>query len=379
MTVSTAQSVPSGAPRPRAAVARLPRYAAGKPPRPVPGLESYKLSSNENPFPPLPEVLAAVCAHEWANRYPDPTAAPLREAIAEFLEVPAEDIVTGTGGLGALTQILMTFAGAEAGDTGEASEVVYPWRSFEAYPICVGLTGARSVPVPLAPDGRIDLAAMADAINERTSVILLCSPNNPTGPALHTAETEVFLAQVPSDVVVVLDEAYLEFIRDADAVDGLQLYRKYPNVVLLRTFSKAYGLAGMRVGYSISHPELTQYLRIAAPPFAVTVSAQQAAIESLKLSAKITERINQLVWERDRVYQGLRGLGWGVPEPQGNFLWLEFGQGSADFAQQAEQQGLAVRAFPGEGVRVSIGESAANTRFLELCASLDPSLTAGLR
>lgn len=341
----------------------------------VEGLKTYNLSSNELPFPPLPEVLAAMAAHEHINRYPDPTAAPLREAIADFLGVSGDDVVTGAGGLGALTQILTTFAGTQDGVT---DEVLYPWRSFEAYPVCVGLAGASSVQVPLRRDGRIDLEAMAGAITEHTAVVLLCSPNNPSGPALRMAETETFLRRVPRDVVVVLDEAYLEFIRDPEAADGLKLYQDYPNLVLLRTFSKAYGLAGLRVGYSISHPELTQHLRVAAPPFSVPVPAQQAAAASLRLYPQIAERVQQLVSERERVYRGLQELRWQVPEPQGNFVWLEFGSGCAEFADRAERRGLAVRTFPGEGIRVSIGEPEANTRFLELCATLEPLRQPGL-
>jgi histidinol-phosphate aminotransferase len=173
---------------------------------------------------------------------------------------------------------------------------------------------------------------------------------------------------VPSDVVVVIDEAYQEFIRADDAVDGIRMYRKYPNVVVLRTFSKAHGLAGLRVGYSISQPELTQYLRVAATPFAVSQIAEQAAVVSLQNFDQVVERVQSLVEERDRVTAGLRDLGWFVPEAQGNFVWLDLGENSAEFAQLAGERALSVRAFGNEGVRVSIGEVEANTRFLELCA-----------
>ncbi|NYE95776.1 histidinol-phosphate aminotransferase [Psychromicrobium silvestre] len=350
---------------PRAALGRLPRYAAGKPPVAVAGMESFKLSSNENPLPPLPEVLESMAKHPEINRYPDPTAAPLRAALADFLDVPAEDIVTGGGSLGALNQILAAFSGAN--DGGEPDEVIYAWRSFEAYPISVGLAGARSIQVPLTSGARHDLEAMAAAVTDRTKIVILCTPNNPTGPVLHTAEVEEFLAKVPEDVVVVIDEAYVEFVTDADAVKGLELYRKYPNVIVLRTFSKAYGLAGLRVGYSVSQPELTQYLRVAAVPFAASSLAQHAAIKSLELYPKIVERVQSLVRERERVVAGLRELGWPVPDAQGNFVWLNFGQDSSDFAAQAEGQGLSVRPFGNEGVRVSIGEVEANSRFLQFC------------
>lgn len=347
-------------------VDRLPRYAAGKPPAAVDGLASYKLSSNENPLPPLPAVVEAIAAQTDFNRYPDPLSTKLRTALAGFLDVPAEDIVTGAGSLGALTQLLSTFAGQN--DDGKPDEVIYAWRSFEAYPICVGLAGAESVPIPVTADGRHDLDAMAAAVTARTRVILLCTPNNPTGPILTAEETERFIKAVPSDVVVVIDEAYQEFVRAEDAVDGIGMYRKYPNVVVLRTFSKAHGLAGLRVGYSVSQPQLTQHLRVAATPFAVSQIAEQAAVVSLQNFDQVVERVQSLVEERDRVTAGLRDLGWFVPDAQGNFVWLDLGPNSAEFAQLAGERALSVRAFGNEGVRVSIGEVEANTRFLELCA-----------
>jgi histidinol-phosphate aminotransferase len=362
----TSSEILSGEIRPRPVVGRLPRYAAGKPPAAVEGLVSYKLSSNENPLPPLPAVLAAIAGQTDFNRYPDPLSSKLRAALADFLDVPAADIVTGAGSLGALSQILSTFAGQN--DDGKADEVIYAWRSFEAYPISVGLSGAESVRIPLTAEGRHDLAAMAAAVTVRTKVILLCTPNNPTGPALTAAETERFIQSVPSDVVVVIDEAYQEFVRAEDAVDGLALYRKYPNVIVLRTFSKAHGLAGLRVGYSVSNPGLTEYLRVAATPFAVSQIAEKAAIVSLQNYPQVVERVQSIVDERTRVTAGLKELGWFVPEAQGNFVWLDLGANSMEFADLAGEQALSVRAFGSEGVRVSIGEPEANSRFLQLCA-----------
>ena len=352
---------------PRSVLGRLPRYAAGKPPVVVEGLQSYKLSSNENPLPPLPSVLAAIASQTHINRYPDPMTTALRTALASFLAVPADDIVAGAGSLGALNQVLATFAGQN--DYDAADEVVYPWRSFEAYPICVGLAGAASVQVPLNRDGTHDLEAMLSAITDRTRVILLCTPNNPTGPILKQAEVESFLQRVPPHIVVVIDEAYQEFVRDAEAVDGLAMYREHQNVVVLRTFSKAHGLAGLRVGYSISQPELTQHLRVSAVPFAVSQIAEQAAVTSLEHFGEVRERVQGIVDERTRVVQGLRELGWTVPNAEGNFVWLALGDNTPEFAGLAEQRALSVRAFGTEGARVSIGEPEANTRFLELCAT----------
>ncbi|MCC3281892.1 histidinol-phosphate transaminase [Arthrobacter caoxuetaonis] len=362
-----AASVPAPGIRPRPVVDRLPRYAAGKPPVVIEGLESYKLSSNENPFPPLPSVLEAISAHPNVNRYPDPLATALRTELASFLDVPAEDIVTGAGSLGALNQLLATFTGQN--EDGVQDEVVYPWRSFEAYPISVGLSGARDVQVPLRSDGHHDLDAMAAAVTDRTKMVLLCTPNNPTGPVLTRDEVEGFLAKVPEDVIVVIDEAYEDFVRDPEAVNGVDVYRRHQNVVVLRTFSKGAGLAGLRVGYSISHPHLTQYLRVAAVPFAVSQIAEQAAVASLRHHSELVERIQALVAERTRVVDGLKALGWDIPQAEGNFVWLALGENTPEFAVLAEQQALSVRAFGTEGVRVTIGEAEANSRFLALCAT----------
>jgi histidinol-phosphate aminotransferase len=343
-------------------VLAIPAYVAGKPPVARPGLTSYKLSSNENPYPPLPSVLAAVReGAETFNRYPDMFATGLTAAIADRFGVPVTHVATGTGSVGVLQQVVQSTA-------TEGDEVVYAWRSFEAYPICVGLAGAESVRIPLTGEGRHDLDAMAAAVTARTRMILLCTPNNPTGPILTTEETERFIKRVPSDVVVVIDEAYQEFVRDEQAVDGIEMYRKYPNVAVLRTFSKAHGLAGLRVGYSVSQPDLTQHLRVSATPFAVSQIAEIAAVTSLEHFDDVVERVQSLVDERDRVTAGLRDLGWFVPEAQGNFVWLNLGADSAEFAALAGERALSVRAFADEGVRVSIGETEANTRFLELCA-----------
>lgn len=350
---------------PRSVLGRLPRYAAGKPPVVIEGLKSYKLSSNENPLPPLPAVLEAIGNQTAVNRYPDPLTTALRGELGAFLGVPPEDIVTGAGSLGALNQILAAFAGQN--DYDAPDEVIYPWRSFEAYPICVGLAGAMGVQIPLLPDSAHDLDAMADAITERTRVILLCTPNNPTGPALTDDQVRGFLERVPSHVVVVLDEAYVEFVRKPGAVDGIQLYRDYPNLVVLRTFSKAHGLAGLRVGYSISQPALTQHLRVSATPFAVSQIAEHAAITSLRHIEEVRERVQAIVDERTRVVEALRGCGWEVPEAEGNFIWLELGDTTPEFAALADQQALSVRAFGVEGIRVSIGEPEANSRFIALC------------
>lgn len=350
----------------------LPSYAAGKPPVPVDGLTRYKLSSNENPLGPVPEVARVLAEFDAVHRYPDPLSTALRTALAGQLGVDAEDIVTGAGSLGALNQILKTFAGVNA--DGVQDEVIYAWRSFEAYPILVGIMGARSVQVPNLPDGAHDLDAMAAAVTDRTRLILVCTPNNPTGPAVTESQIRSFLAKVPATVPVVIDEAYFEFCAassipegEEPPLNGLDIYRDYPNVIILRTFSKAQGLAGLRVGYSISHPQITRHLRVAATPFAVSALAERAAVASIEHQEAVMERVSHIVAERERVTARLRELGYEFPGTYANFVWLPLGERTGDFVDLMNRNALSVRAFGSEGVRVSIGEVEANNRFLSLC------------
>jgi len=344
----------------REALAAVPAYRPGKPVVVREGVTAYKISSNENPYPPLPSVLKVVADAAMAmNRYPDMAVTELTDALARRLDVPPEDLATGTGSVGVLGQIL-----AATCDPGD--EVIYAWRSFEAYPIVVAIAGAVSVKVPLDADARHDLAAMAAAITPRTRLILLCSPNNPTGPVVHQDELDEFLDKVPGDVLVVLDEAYGEFITDDKAPDALATYADRPNVAVLRTFSKAYGLAGLRVGYAVAHEPVAQALRKTAVPFGVSTIAQQAAIASLDAFDELKERVDALVSERARVVAGLRHQGWHVPDTQANFVWLPLGSDTSAFAVAADTAGLVVRAFLGEGVRCTIAETEANDRLLQV-------------
>lgn len=350
------------APQPRPNVQRIPAYVPGKPPEVRPGTTAYKLSSNENPYPPLPGVVeAADAAARQMNRYPDMGATALYAALAGHLGVPADHLSLATGSVGLIYQVLNGWC--EPGD-----EVVYAWRSFEAYPIAATAAAATSVQVPVLPDGRHDLDAMAAAITDRTKVVQVCTPNNPTGPAVTQTELDAFLAKVPPHVLVVVDEAYLEFVRMDDPVDGIATYAAHDNVVLFRTFSKAYGLAGFRVGYAVSNAPIAAALRAVSLPFGVSSVAQAAAIASLEAHDALLERVEALVVERARVYDGLRELGWDVPEPQGNFVWFGLGERTGDFAAAADAVALTVRPFAGEGVRVSIGEVEANDRLLALAA-----------
>lgn len=357
----------AAAPRLRAALAGIPTYKPGKPAAAASaaggagagsGAAAYKLSSNENPFPPLPGVLeAAVAAAGSFNRYPDMACAALTAEIAERLGVPPEHVATGTGSVGVAQQLLQATA-------GPGDEVIYAWRSFEAYPIITQISGARSVQVPLTAEERHDLDAMADAVTDATRLIFVCTPNNPTGTAVRRGELERFLDRVPQDVLVVLDEAYCQFVRD-DGVDGgipdgLEIYRDRPNVCVLRTFSKAYGLAGLRVGFAVAHEPVAAALRKTAVPFGVSQIAQEAAIASLRSEAALLERVESLVAERTRVREGLLAQGWTVPETHANFVWLRLGERSMDFAAACEAAGVVVRPFAGDGVRASVGEREAN-------------------
>ncbi|MBT2490492.1 histidinol-phosphate transaminase [Streptomyces sp. ISL-96] len=344
-------------PKLRAVLDGIPTYKPGKPAA-AGGPVAYKLSSNENPYPPLPGVLESVIgAAGNFNRYPDMACTGLMNELANRFGVPVSHIATGTGSVGVAQSLLQA-------TSGPGDEVIYAWRSFEAYPIITRISGATAVEVPLTDGDVHDLDAMAEAITERTRLIFVCNPNNPTGTAVRRAELERFLDRVPSDVLVVLDEAYREFVRDDEVPDGIELYRSRPNVAVLRTFSKAYGLAGLRVGFAVAHEPVAAALRKTAVPFGVSQLAQDAAVASLLAEDELLGRVGSLVCERERVYEALVAQGWTVPDTQANFVWMRLGERTADFAAACEKAGVMVRPFAGEGLRVTIGEDEANDIFL---------------
>ncbi|PPS75598.1 MULTISPECIES: histidinol-phosphate transaminase [Streptomyces] len=346
-------------PKLRAELEGIPTYKPGKPAA-ADGPVAYKLSSNENPYPPLPGVMESVTAAACNfNRYPDMACTALMNELSERFGVPLSHLATGTGSVGVAQQLIQA-------TSGPGDEVIYAWRSFEAYPIITRISGATPVQVPLTPGDVHDLDAMADAITDRTRLIFVCNPNNPTGTVVRRAELERFLDRVPRDVLVVLDEAYREFIRDPEVPDGVEIYRNRPNVCVLRTFSKAYGLAGLRVGFAIAHEPVAAALRKTAVPFGVSQLAQEAAIASLRAEDELFGRVGSLVCERTRVVDGLRSQGWTVPETQANFVWLRLGERTVAFAQACEQAGVVIRPFPGEGVRVTVGEAEGNDIFLKV-------------
>ncbi len=352
------------APRLRPEIDSLPAYKAGQMPAPRTDIETFKISSNETPFEPPEAVRRAIeQAAATVHRYPDPFSRRLTGALARRFEVAQEQIALGTGSVAVVGQLIWAAAGP--GDS-----VVYPWRSFEAYPIWVQMTGARSVQVPLLADERHDLPSMLEAIDDSTRIVFVCNPNNPTGEAVRRDELTEFIDAVPSDVIVVLDEAYREFIRDTDVPDGLDFFHERNNVVVMRTFSKAYGLAGLRVGFASAPEPIAEGMRKTARPFGVSSIAEDAALAALECEDELFERVRQLSHERDRVWQALADQGWDIHPSHANFVWLRLGERPQEFAQACDAAGITIRAFPDEGVRISVAEQEANDRVINVGKSL---------
>ncbi|MBX6748216.1 MAG: histidinol-phosphate transaminase [Micromonosporaceae bacterium] len=340
----------------RADLAALPEYVPG---RTLPG--AIKLSSNEVPYGPLPGVVESVTqAMASAHRYPDMAVVTLRERLAQRLGVSPDRIATGCGSV-ALAEHLATVT------CRDGDEILFAWRSFEAYPILTATAGAVAVRVPNTPAHGHDLPAMAAAITERTRLIFVCNPNNPTGTAVRRDELAKFLDAVPSDVLVVLDEAYREFVTDDAVPDGLAAFGDRPNVVVLRTMSKAWGLAGLRVGYLVASPEVAATVRKVVTPFSVSGLAQAAAVAALEAEEEMRRRVQLVIAERERVASAVRSLLPEVPPTQANFVWLPLsGDRATAFAAACEAGGVLVRPFAGDGVRVSIGTPEENDAFLAI-------------
>ncbi len=321
---------------------------------------TYKVSSNENPYPPLESVQKVVAeSAATINRYPDMAVTALTARIAEAVGVEPQNVATGTGSVGLLSHVVQAMC--DAGD-----EVVYAWRSFEAYPIVVAVAGAASVQVPLDEGGRHRLDAMADAITDRTKVVVVCTPNNPTGPSVTAAELDAFLARVPRTVLVVLDEAYLEFVTDDAAPDAVAVWRAHPNVMVLRTFSKAYGLAGLRVGYAVRPPA-------GRGGAAADRDAVRGQLDRAGGGHRLARRVRRAAGagdgagrraRADRRRAGRAGLA--AAASQANFVWFPLGADSAAFAAACDEAGLVVRRYGDDGVRVTVAEPEANDRLLEV-------------
>lgn len=341
-------------------VRTLPRYQPGKK---APGQDPVKLSSNENPY--LPEQLvvhAGKEAVESVNRYPDMFCTSLREVIAKHHGVSASQILCGTG----LSALLVHCLAAVA---GPGDEVVYPWRSFESYPIATATVGATAVPVPLV-EGRHDLDAMAAAISERTKAVIVCNPNNPTGAAISLPELTDFIERIDPTVLVLVDEAYIDFADDSysSIVGSL---KKFPNVIVGITFSKAYALAGARVGYLVGDEELLGAISAVATPFGVSAPAQALAEAAMANQKAVAQSVEKIRGERDRILKVLATFGVSG-QSQANFIWLPkevLRDEPSTAADQCLERGVALRPFP-EGLRVSVGLPEENDRFLALVGDL---------
>lgn len=346
----------------RPEIAALPPYRQGR----AAAADAFKLSSNENPNPTHPAILAAI-AESNLNRYPDAAATVLRATLAERVGVSVDEVHVGAGSVSIIAQLLSAAA-------GPGDEVVYAWRSFEAYPLLVTVTGATSVQVPNLPGGHHDLDAMAAAITDRTRVVILCTPNNPTSTVITSAQFRDFMAKVPPTVLVLLDEAYLEFVADPHAVRGVDEFENHPNLVVLRTFSKAYGLAGLRVGWAFGPSYILDAARSTAIPLQVTEPAQRAALAALDVEADLLAGVDELIERRTRVHAGLSAAGLTVPEPHGNFVWIAAGDETSAVAAVLEDHGIIGRVFADDGIRVSIGEEDSVERLLESAARVVATL-----
>ncbi|GAB3648251.1 histidinol-phosphate transaminase [Glycomyces tarimensis] len=336
----------------------IPLYVPGKA---LP--EAVKLSSNEVPYGPLPGVVDAIAAAAGqTHRYPDLAVVRLRDALAERLGVDADRITTGTGSVALIGHLMQAIA--EPG-----CDVVYSWRSFEAYPIAATVAGLQSVQVPNTPDHRHDIPAMAKAVGPHTRAVIVCSPNNPTGQAVTAEELDELFDAVDESVLVVIDEAYREFVTDPKVPDALERYGDRPNAVIFRTFSKAWGLAGLRAGYLIGSPEVAATVRKCVIPFAVNALAQTAALAALKADHEMRRRVGLVVAERERVVRAAREVVPDVPDTQANFCWLPFGADAVPFAAHCEERGILVRPFADDGVRVTFGLPEENDRALEAIRS----------
>ncbi len=337
----------------RPELADLPAYTPGKT---VPG--AIKIASNETVHGPLPSVRAAIGkATDNINRYPDNGYVELKERLAKHVNFAPEHISVGCGSVSLCQQLIQITS--TVGD-----EVLYGWRSFEIYPLQVRTAGATPVQVPLT-DYTFDLDAMLAAITDRTRLIFVCNPNNPTSTVVDPDALARFVAAVPPHILIALDEAYVEYIRDDLMPDSFGLVRSHSNVVVLRTFSKAYGLAGLRIGYAVGDPDLITALGKVYVPFTATSISQAAAIASLDAADELLARTDAVVTERVRVSAALREAGYTVPPSQANFVWLPLPGRAQEFAKQSANSRIIVRPYGEDGVRVTVAAGHENDAFLE--------------
>ncbi|MFJ6788415.1 histidinol-phosphate transaminase [Streptomyces angustmyceticus] len=325
-----------------------------------------RLALNETPYPPLPTVRDALTdSLAEVNRYPQFYADDLTEAVSAWRGVPVESVVVGSGSVGVALQTLQAYI-QEPGD-----QVLYAWRAFDAYPIIADMAGADRVEVPLTAGGEQDLTRMSAAVTDRTRVVILCNPHNPTGTTIGRAAMDAFLASLPDGVLVILDEAYTEFARDADDLpQGLDLVRAGHPVMSLRTFSKAYGLAGLRIGYGIAAPEVVKRVRPTSVPYSISELARAAVTASIGAEQDLDRRIRTISTERSRVQAALRAQGWRVLESRANFVWLDEPLRAGAFHTACADRGAQVRLYPDEGIRLTIGTAEANDVVLAAAGEL---------
>jgi histidinol-phosphate aminotransferase len=349
----------SGVPEPSGRLRDLPGYGRGR--AQAAQVFAHRLGSNEAPDGPSAAVQSAVAAaFAEAHRYPDLRGEALAEALAQRHGVGGDHIAVSAGSIVLLDQIIRAWC-----DPGD--EAVTPWRSYEAYPIIVGLAGAHMVGVPLDGDHRLDAAALCAAVTPRTKVVLICNPNNPTGTALSPAELDALLDALPKRVLVVLDEAYCDYSGDAKSVAASPAARlaRHGNLVILRTFSKAWGLAGLRLGYAITSPRIVAAINAAAPPFPLPGVALAAGIAALADEDAVAARVARNATERTRLSAGLVKTGLPVASSAANFVWLPVGDKAEALTAHLRAESIAARCFAGEGVRITTGTPADTDAVLE--------------
>ncbi|MEP7045441.1 MAG: histidinol-phosphate transaminase [Ilumatobacteraceae bacterium] len=352
--------------RPRPAVDLMPAYRPGKAAAQAEAehgiTDAIKLASNENPLPPIQSIVDAVAAAaNGANRYADHRATAVRERLSSWLDIDVEHVTVGSGSVGLLQQLFLSYV-----DPGD--EVVYPWRSFEVYPVYTQLMAGTAVTTSLTSDHAFDLDAVAAAVTDRTKLVLLATPNNPTGTALSTADMATLLDGISTRTIVVIDEAYREFVDPSLGDPVRDLIPHYPNVVVTRTFSKAQGMAGIRAGYAIADPEVIGAIDKTLFPFAVSALAQAGAIAAIDAEAEIGQRVANIRSERARVIAALTATGWELPDAQANFVYLPIGARTDEVYLGMEKRGVVTRPFPNEGIRVTISTPDENDRFLRTLA-----------